>query len=97
MPVVSPLRSHLAKPLAYTQHGMVSPAQPLDEWSGGGNRGRVFHTPTLSLVEEALGARSWIDDPRRTRHGSRMTPALFRRWLKEKCGKKILATFEQAR
>lgn len=38
--------------------------------------------PLLHLVGEADSAREYIDDPRRNRHGQRMTPAFFRRWLK---------------
>ena len=38
--------------------------------------------PALSLLGEADAAREYIDDRQRNRHGTRMTPAFFRRWLK---------------
>ncbi len=45
-----------------------------------------LQTPTISLVGEAIEARTWIDDPRRNRRGQVMTPAFFRRWLKRERG-----------
>ncbi len=44
------------------------------------------HIPTISLVGEAIEARTWIDDPHRNRRGQPMTPAFFRRWLKRERG-----------
>lgn len=43
-------------------------------------------TPAISLVGEAIEARTWMDDPRRNRRGQVMTPAFFRRWLKRERG-----------
>ncbi len=43
-------------------------------------------TPALSLIGEAIEARSWVDDPRRNRKGQPMSVAFFRRWLKRSRG-----------
>lgn len=48
--------------------------------------GEFLQTPTLSLIGEAIEARSWVDDPRRNRKGKQMTPAFYRRWLKRSRG-----------
>lgn len=48
--------------------------------------GEFADTPTLSLIGEAIEARSWVDDPRRNRKGQQMTPAFYRRWLKRSRG-----------
>ena len=45
-----------------------------------------LHIPTISLVGEAIEARTWIDDSRRNQRGQPMTPAFFRRWLKRERG-----------
>lgn len=48
--------------------------------------GEFENTPTLSLIGEAIEARSWVGDPRRNRRGQQMTPAFYRRWLKRSRG-----------
>ncbi|MGH2482275.1 MAG: hypothetical protein ACRDHW_21705 [Ktedonobacteraceae bacterium] len=41
---------------------------------------------TLSLIGEAIEARSWVNDSRRNRRGHPMTVAFFRRWLRRSRG-----------
>jgi hypothetical protein len=41
-----------------------------------------LHHPQLSLPGEADAAREWADNRQQNRHGRRLTPAFFRRWLK---------------
>ena len=44
------------------------------------------NTSTLSLIGEAIEARSWVNDSRRNRRGHPMTVAFFRRWLRRSRG-----------